>query len=62
MRKKLLTQGRTLDEVVGNIREVIELMFSESDAQLELLISPAILSGKQRGKPRSRRKHAKPAA
>ncbi len=34
----VMTQGRTLDEVVSNLREVIQLMFDSNDAQLELIL------------------------
>ena len=32
------TQGRTLDEITQNIREVAELLHGETDVQLQLLI------------------------
>jgi predicted RNase H-like HicB family nuclease len=35
----VITQGRTLDEIVANVREVIELMFERKDVDIELLLS-----------------------
>ena len=54
----VITQGRTLDEIVANVREVVELMFSQKQVDIELLLSSALsLSGKS--KQVSRRKLAK---
>ena len=51
----VLTQGRTLDEIVRNVREVVRLMFNEQDAQLELLVPPETLVG---AKPKRRAQEA----
>ena len=51
----VFTQGRTLDEVAENIREVAGLLHVEKDVQVELVIPPAV-------KPkRSRRRRRQPA-
>lgn len=34
----VITQGRTIDEIVRNVREVIELMFNRKDVDIELLL------------------------
>jgi predicted RNase H-like HicB family nuclease len=39
----VITQGRTLDEIVGNVREVVELMFNQKQIDIELLL-PAKLA------------------
>lgn len=36
------TQGRSLDEVTRNIREVAELLHGEKDVQVELVIPPSL--------------------
>ena len=56
----VITQGRTLDEIVMNVREVVQLLFGEKDAQLELLVPPGAFVAGKRQRPRKRR--AKPAA
>ena len=38
----IVTQGRTLDEIHENVREVIALMFDEHDVQLELILPPSM--------------------
>lgn len=38
----VLTQGKTLDEVVANIREVVELLHGEKEVQVELILPPAL--------------------
>jgi predicted RNase H-like HicB family nuclease len=43
----VITQGRTLDEIVNNVREVVQLMFNEPHANLELLVPPGILGRKR---------------
>ena len=43
----VFTQGRTLDEITENIREVADLLHGEKNVQVELVIPPAV-------KPRSR--------
>jgi predicted RNase H-like HicB family nuclease len=34
----VITQGRSLDEIVANVREVVELMFDQSQVEIELLL------------------------
>jgi predicted RNase H-like HicB family nuclease len=34
----VITQGRTLDEIVANVREVVELMFNRKQVDIELLL------------------------
>jgi predicted RNase H-like HicB family nuclease len=34
----VITQGRTLDEIVSNVREVVELMFDQKNVEIELLL------------------------
>jgi|GEM_PF-2546630 len=58
----VLTQGKTLEEIVQNVREVVELMFNETDAQLELLIPPGTLVGGKKPRQKARGRSAKPAA
>ena len=54
----VITQGRSLDEIVANVREVVELMFNQKQVDIELLLSSALsLSGKRKGT--TRRKLAK---
>jgi len=52
----LITQAKTLDELLGNIREVIELMeIGDKDLHIELIVPPAV-----RGKiPAAKRTRAK---
>jgi len=38
----VITQGRTLDEIVANVREVVELMLGEKRVDIELLLSPTL--------------------
>lgn len=38
----VFTQGRTLDEIIANVREVAELMYDETDVQVELVVPPGI--------------------
>jgi predicted RNase H-like HicB family nuclease len=38
----IFTQGRTLDEIIANVREVAELMYDETDVQVELVVPPGI--------------------
>ena len=35
----VITQGRTLDEIVADVREVVELMFDQKNVEIELLLS-----------------------
>ena len=62
----VITQGRTLDELVFMIRDAVDLMFNEKDVQIELLLpSDAITSFKKRRltkrKPSRTRRAAKAA-
>ena len=38
----VITQARTLDEIVKNVREVVELMFNEKNVDIELLLSSKV--------------------
>jgi len=58
----VITQGRTLDEVDRNVREVVQLMFDEPDVQLELLVPPRTVEGTASKRQRSRKKRAESAA
>jgi predicted RNase H-like HicB family nuclease len=58
----VVTQGRTLDEIVRNVREVVELMFDEKDAQLELIVPSGTTLGAKRQRSRTRKKTTKSAA
>jgi predicted RNase H-like HicB family nuclease len=55
----VITQGRTLDEIVRNVREAVRLMFDESDVQLELLVPSRTVAGRASKRQRSRKKSAK---
>jgi predicted RNase H-like HicB family nuclease len=44
----VITQGRTLDEIVANVREVVELMFNQKQIDIELLLSSRLIMGKGR--------------
>ncbi len=39
----VITQGRTLDEVILNVREVVELLYGEKAVQVELILPPDLL-------------------
>lgn len=39
-RSGVTTQGRTLDELVSMLRDAIEALWDERDAQLELVLAP----------------------
>ena len=54
----VITQGRTLDEIVANVREVVELMFNQKQVEIELLLGPA-LKLKRQGRRTSKGKLAK---
>lgn len=45
----VFTQGRTLDEIIANVREVAELMYDETDVQVELVVPPGIALKRGRG-------------
>lgn len=36
------TQGRSLDEITRNIREVAELILGETEVQIELVVPPSL--------------------
>jgi predicted RNase H-like HicB family nuclease len=44
----VITQGRTLDEIVTNVRDVISLMFDRKDVDIELLLSSRLDVGRRR--------------
>lgn len=49
----VITQGRTLDEIVANVREVVELMFDEKKIEIELLLPSALtVASKRRSNPK----------
>jgi len=50
-RAGITTQGRSLDELVFMLRDAIELMWNESDVQLELIV-PVATRIASRGRPR----------
>ena len=50
----VITQGRTLDEIVANVREVVELMFNRKDVAIELLLSSRLTVGGRRAQDRRR--------
>ncbi|HWE92925.1 MAG TPA: hypothetical protein VG269_03055 [Tepidisphaeraceae bacterium] len=45
----VFTQGRTLDEIIANIREVADLMYDEKNVQVELVVPPSVSTGGRRG-------------
>ena len=40
--QSVFTQGRTLDEIIANIREVALLLHNEKDVQVELVVPPQV--------------------
>jgi len=38
----VITQGRTLDEVIYNVRDAVELLYGEKQVQVELIIPAAL--------------------
>lgn len=36
------TQGKTLDEIAANIREVAELLYGETEVQVELVVPSGV--------------------
>jgi predicted RNase H-like HicB family nuclease len=56
----VFTQGRTLDEIITNIREVANLMYDETDVQVELIVPPGVHPPIARA--RTRRPKASPPA
>ena len=53
-RPGVTTQGRSLDELVDMLRDAIQLMWSEVDVQLELILAPRRTSTKRKRTARSR--------
>lgn len=51
------TQGKTLDEITANIREVAELLCGDKEIQVELVV-PSEVQMSQRRKSRSRKASA----
>ena len=49
----VFTQGRSLDEIVENIREVAGLLHGENDVQIELVLPPVTKGGRSRRTSRS---------
>jgi predicted RNase H-like HicB family nuclease len=43
----VFTQGRSLDEITENIREVAHLLHGEKSVQVELVIPPSVMPGKR---------------
>ncbi len=35
---RVITQGRTLDEVIVNVRDVVETLYGEAEVQVELIL------------------------
>jgi hypothetical protein len=57
----VITQGKTYDELVGNIRDAAELLLQDKDIHIELLLPPRlVLRSRKRGT--ARRKPALSAA
>ena len=54
----VITQGRSLDEIFENVREVIELMFNQKNVDIELLLTANLSIPKNR-RTIARRKLAK---
>jgi predicted RNase H-like HicB family nuclease len=55
----VITQGRTLDELVANVREVVELMFEQKNVEIELLLGSRLKVQGKRRTASGRRKLAK---
>jgi predicted RNase H-like HicB family nuclease len=57
----VFTQGRSLDEVTANVREVADLLYGEKDVQVELIVPPSIRigAGGAKGKPISKPRQPK---
>jgi predicted RNase H-like HicB family nuclease len=51
----VITQGRTLDEIVSNVREVVELMFDQKNVEIELLLPSKLTLRHARNSSRKRR-------
>jgi predicted RNase H-like HicB family nuclease len=57
----VFTQGRTLDEIITNIREVANLMYDETDVQVELIVPPGVPAPPKRKRSRGARASSSPA-
>jgi predicted RNase H-like HicB family nuclease len=49
----IITQGRTFDELIANVRDAAQLFLEESDIHIELLLPAGV---RTKGKPRGSRK------
>ncbi len=38
----VITQGRTLDELVFNVRDAVELLYGDKQVQVELILPPSL--------------------
>jgi predicted RNase H-like HicB family nuclease len=47
----VFTQGKSFDEIIGNIREVAELMYGEKEVQIELIVPPRVSPSRKRTAP-----------
>lgn len=54
----LITQGRTLDEVIINVRDAAALLRGEKAVQVELILPPTLKVGTQRSMSPRRRNGA----
>jgi predicted RNase H-like HicB family nuclease len=52
----VVTQGRTFDELIANVRDAAELLLEESDIYIELVIPASVRAP---GRPVRRRRRAK---
>lgn len=48
----VITQGKTLDELVRNIEDAYRLLTGQAEVQIELLLPPGLMSMKAAGKRR----------
>lgn len=51
----IITQGRSLDELVFMLRDAVEAMFDQKDVEIELLLSPRLKFGKTTSRKTSRK-------
>jgi predicted RNase H-like HicB family nuclease len=42
----VFTQGRSFDEIITNVREVVELLYGETNVQVEMTVPPEVPLGK----------------
>ncbi len=42
----VFTQGQSFDEIIQNIREVVDLLYREKDVQVELIVPPEVFAGR----------------